>query len=58
MRRPTDSILIDLRTTRMTLAEALAAIDAIRHSPRYKGKMVVLEGDIPAVVLRDREGPA
>ena len=47
-----DEVLIDIKTTELTLFEVLARIDQYKQDPRYSNYEIFLDGDRYAIVAR------
>ena len=49
-----DEILIDIRSTEMSMMEVLARIDQYNQDPRYQNFEIFLDGDRYAIVARPK----
>lgn len=49
-----DEILIDIKTTDLTLYEVLSRIDQYKQDPRYQNYEIFLDGDRYAIVARPK----
>ena len=49
-----DEILIDIKSTDLTLMEVLSRIDQYKQDPRYQNYEIFLDGDRYAIVARPR----
>lgn len=49
-----DEILIDIKTTQLTLYEVLSRIDQYKQDPRYRNYEIFLDGDRYAIVARPK----
>ncbi|MBO4502860.1 MAG: hypothetical protein J5707_04315 [Candidatus Methanomethylophilus sp.] len=49
-----DEILIDIRSTEMSMMEVLARIDQYKQDPRYQNFEIFLDGDRYAIVARPK----
>ncbi|MCQ2079490.1 MAG: hypothetical protein MJZ38_05500 [archaeon] len=49
-----DEILIDIKSTELTLFEVLARIDQYKQDPRYQNFEIFLDGDRYAIVARPK----
>lgn len=49
-----DEILIDIKSTELTLFEVLARIDQYKQDPRYSNYEIFLDGDRYAIVARPK----
>ncbi len=49
-----DEILIDIKSTELTLFEVLARIDQYKQDPRYSKYEIFLDGDRYAIVARPK----
>ena len=50
-----DEILIDIKSTDLTLMEVLSRIDQYKQDPRYQNYEIFLDGDRYAIVARPKE---
>lgn len=50
-----DTVLIDIKTTDMTLGEVMRMIEEYRRNSRYQGYEIFLDGDRHAIVARRRD---
>lgn len=51
---PHDMILIDIKTTELTLFEVLARIDQYKMDPMFRDYEIHLDGDVYAIVARPK----
>ena len=49
-----DEILIDIKSTELTLMEVLSRIDQYKQEPRYQNYEIFLDGDRYAIVARPK----
>ena len=49
-----DEVLIDLKTTSLTLGEVMERIQSLKSDPKYKGYEIFMDGDRYAIVARRR----
>ena len=49
-----DEILIDIRSTEMSMMEVLSRIDQYKQDPRYQNYEIFLDGDRYAIVARPK----
>ena len=49
-----DEILIDIKSTDLTLMEVLSRIDQYKQDPRYQNYEIFLDGDRYAIVARPK----
>ena len=49
-----DEILIDIKSTEITLMEVLSRIDQYKQDPRYQNYEIFLDGDRYAIVARPK----
>ena len=49
-----DEILIDIKSTALTLMEVLSRIDQYKQDPRYQNYEIFLDGDRYAIVARPK----
>lgn len=49
-----DEILIDIKTTELSMFEVLARIDQYKQDPRYSNYEIFLDGDRYAIVARPK----
>ena len=49
-----DEILIDIKSTELTLMEVLSRIDQYKQDPRYQNFEIFLDGDRYAIVARPK----
>lgn len=50
-------VLLDIRTTKLTLKQVMDQIEVWRQEPRFKGYEIYMDGDLYAIVAAPRKPP-